>query len=337
MVHSTKPGPADHHGHPKHHRRHPHTAAVPARSPLPARTPGVSGSKDQADPNHTTWLGWTPSLTGVRDWADHSLHELEEWFHHALSGIGTQTAGGPPVSTGSKPLAPVKGPLSVAILTKLFPDAEGTVLQQVADELNADPKKFGLDTPLRRAHFFAQVMQEGGPGLEAGEENLNYRASVLKTDWPYYKARPAEADADGSAYEGNKVVKKANHERIANRIYGGRSDLGNGSIESGDGYLFRGRGLIQATGRYNYQQITKQYQALFDGSVDFEKTPKLMAEFPYDVRSAVAFWVWKKLPAIADKGATDAIVDKVTDVVNKKTPSRAARKDNFKVAYDACK
>jgi hypothetical protein len=101
MVQSAKPGPTKHHGR-SHHRHHPPTTTVPEKQPLPARTPGVNGSKDHADPNHTTWLGITSSLTGVRDWADHSLHELDDWLHHMLGGAGAQAPGKPPVATGSK-------------------------------------------------------------------------------------------------------------------------------------------------------------------------------------------------------------------------------------------
>jgi len=333
MVNSTKPGTATHHG-KRHHRHSPHSSAVPQKPVTPAKTPGPNGVKDQGDPNHTSWLGWTPNLTGVRDWADHSLHELEDWFHHTLGGwVGPTSPGAPPVAPGSKGLTPVAGPLSAGLLKKLFPNAADAVLQQVANELNADPRKFGLDTPLRRAHFFAQVMQEGGKGLEAGFENLNYRASALKANWSYYKAHPDEADEDGAEYQGKKLVKGAHPERIANHIYGGRADLGNGSIESGDGWRFRGRGFMQVTGRYNYKTLTVEYKKLFADSADFEADPDLMAKFPYDVRSAVCFWVWKKLPARADKGATPQVVDSVTDVVNKSTPSRQARKTNFEEAY----
>jgi putative chitinase len=335
MVHSTQPGPTNHHGH-RHHRHHRPTAAVPSKPLAPARTPGPNGHQDQGDPNLTTWLGWTPTLSGVRDWADQSLHELETWLHHVLGGAGPLQPGHPPVATGSRTLAPPKGPLSAPLLKRLFTGADDAVLQQIADEVNADPKKFGLDTPLRRAHFFGQVLQEGGKSLEAGEENLHYRASALK-HWPYYRAHPEQAEIDGSVHEGGKLVNKARPEAIANRIYGGRKDLGNGSIESGDGWKFRGRGFIQVTGRYNYKELASEYKRLYADSADFEADPDLMARFPYDIRSAICFWVWKSLPQRADQGATDAVVDSITDVINKNTPSRDARKANFKEAYDVFK
>jgi len=304
---------------------------------LPAKTPGPTGHKDQADPNHTSWLGWTSALTGVRDWADHSLHELDEWYQHAMGRVGTTPGGGPPVATGSKPLVPVKGPLSAALLKKIFTDAKDADLQQISDEINADPKKFGLDTPLRRAHFFGQVLQEGGPGLKAKTEDLHYRATKLMK-FSYYKAHPDEAQADGALFNAaGKRTQKANDEVIGNKIYGGRKDLGNGPVSSGDGWNFRGRGLIQVTGRDNYQRVTDQYKKLFTDKIDFMTDPAKMSEFPYDVRSAIAYWVMNGLPARADKGATDKVVDSITDVVNSNTDTRPERKANFKAAYDVFK
>jgi putative chitinase len=273
----------------------------------------------------------------VRDWADHSLHELEDWWHHTMGGhIGPTKPGAPPVAPGSAGLAPVKGPLSLALLKQLFPQAMEAALQQVADEINVDPKKFELDTPLRRAHFFGQVMAEGGPALEAKHENLYYRATVLKDTFSYYAKHPDEADVDGSTFnDAGKQLTKAHPETIANKIYGNR--LGNGAPSSGDGWKFCGRGLIQVTGRENYQKVTDQYKKLFTDKVDFMKDPNKMGDFPYDVRSAVSFWVMNNLGSVADKGTTDAVVDKVVDIVDSKTKTRKERKAHFKEAYDVFK
>lgn len=338
MANSTKPGPAEHHGNHRPHRHQKPSAKVPDKPILPAKTPGPAGKNDQSDPLHTAWLGVTSAVTGARDWADHSLHELEDWWHHTMGGpVGPKAPGAPPVAPGSAGLAPVKGPLTLALLKKLFPQAKDAALQQVADEINVDPKKFELDTPLRRAHFFAQVMEEGGPGLEAKHEKLFYRASVLKTTFSYYIAHPAEADVDGSTYDaaGVKMLTKAHPETIANKIYGNR--LGNGPPSSGEGWKYCGRGLIQVTGKENYQKVATQYQKLYADKVDFVSDPDKMGLFPYDVRSAISFWVMNHLGSVADKGATDAVVDKVIDIVNSKTKTRSERKANFKVANDVLK
>ena len=73
MANSVKPGPHGSHHH--HHRNHRHAAVVPPKTPVPPVTPGIKGRGDAADPTFTTLLGFTNGLTGVRDRADHTLHE----------------------------------------------------------------------------------------------------------------------------------------------------------------------------------------------------------------------------------------------------------------------
>lgn len=94
-------------------------------------------------------------------------------------------------------------------LKKIFPAADEEFLGSVADELNFDLEKYKLDTPLRRAHFFAQVRQEAGPSLSPKQESLNYRPEVLVEKFGYYKTRPNEARDDGRLEE-TKVNEKNN-------------------------------------------------------------------------------------------------------------------------------
>lgn len=225
--------------------------------------------------------------------------------------------------------------LTVEVLRRIFPAASVDYLRNVAAELNVAPSRYGLDTPLRLAHFFAQVREESGPGLEATVESLQYSPDGLKI-FGYYKRNPAEAVTDG--YERDprtrRTTRKANQELIANKAYANRN--GNGDVASGDGWAFRGRGLIQVTGRDNYAATTKRYRSLYATStVDFEKTPDLLAEFPYSVRSAVCYWINHGLQKQADRGATDADVDRITAVVNKATKSYEHRRANFRLAMKA--
>jgi hypothetical protein len=106
MANSTQPGPAGSQHH-RHRHRHPHTADVPPKALPPATTPGSQGRKDQSDPTWTSLLGWTPNVTGLKDWADHTLHEAENWWHKTLGGIGVDKQSGAPVAHGSAaPTAP---------------------------------------------------------------------------------------------------------------------------------------------------------------------------------------------------------------------------------------
>lgn len=228
--------------------------------------------------------------------------------------------------------------ISAAQLKLIFPAAAPEYLKQVSDELNNNPAAFSLDTAQRCAHFFAQVRQEAGPGLDAMTESLAYSPEALVTTFGYYKNHPAEAKQDGYDKDPatRKIRRPAAQQTIGNKAYGGRN--GNGDVASGDGWLFRGRGFIQVTGRSNYADIGKQCKALFPGMmVDFVANPDAVASFPGSLRSAVGYWILRGLHNLADKGVAGADVDRITTVINSKTDSYADRRANFALALNAFK
>ncbi len=98
---------------------------------------------------------------------------------------------------------------------------------------------YDIHTVPRVAAFLAQTAHESG-GYRAIKENLNYKAESLMRVWPRYF--PTMEIAKQYAH---------NQEKIANRAYGGR--MGNGDEASGDGWRYCGRGLIQLTGKSNYE------------------------------------------------------------------------------------
>lgn len=106
------------------------------------------------------------------------------------------------------------------------------------EPLNETFKKYEINTPRRQAAFIGQCGHESA-SFKVLEENLNYSAKGLMATWP---SRFHEIDI-AEKFERNP-------EMIANKVYGGRADLGN--TEDGDGWRFHGRGLIQLTGRTNY-------------------------------------------------------------------------------------
>mgnify|MGYP003582578839 CR=1 FL=1 len=208
-------------------------------------------------------------------------------------------------------------------------------LQAIADELNANQAIYKLDTPLRRTHFFAQVLEEAGPNLRI-EENLRYASKGLMK-FSYFKAHPEKAVEHG--HSGKPGCLKANGqpmsrldlEAIANLAYTGNSNLGNTQI--GDGWRFRGRGLTQLTGRYNYTQLQKWHDANQHhwpaDKPDFLKNPDLLLSMKYAVRSALQFWLAGKLFDVAERGSEPAVVDAVTKVINRWTASQVARRNHF--------
>ncbi len=141
---------------------------------------------------------------------------------------------------------------------------------------------YDINTPQRVAAFMAQCGHESG-NFKFLKENLKYRAASLVKVWPKHFPNMDIANQ----YAGNE-------EKIANRAYANR--MGNGPEESGDGWRFCGRGLIQLTGRNNYQNFADSIET------DINDIPAYLATFEGAVQSACWFWETNKLNQWADKG-----------------------------------
>jgi putative chitinase len=144
---------------------------------------------------------------------------------------------------------------------------------------------YEINTPHRMAAFIAQCAHESA-GFTALVENLNYRWQSLRKVFPKYF--PDDAIAQDYASRPNK------QEAIANRIYASR--MGNGDEASGDGYRFRGRGLIQLTGRHNYTWFAASLE------ITPEEASEYLTTFEGAAQSACWFWESNKLNQWADKG-----------------------------------
>ncbi len=154
--------------------------------------------------------------------------------------------------------------------------------------------EYQINTWQRVAQWIAQVGHESGD-FRTVTENLNYRTSALTAKFGR-RITLAEANRLGR----NDVTgQKANPEGIANVIYGGdwgRRNLGNS--QPGDGWKFRGRGLIQVTGRSNYAACSK---ALYGDEMILLNEPEILSEPDGAIRSACWFWNSRKLNALADR------------------------------------
>ena len=154
-------------------------------------------------------------------------------------------------------------------------------LEQWTDALNKILPEYGIDTPQRVAAFVAQSAHESG-NFTALHENLNYKAESLCKVWPkYFNA-------------GNANDYAHNPEKIANRAYGGR--MGNGDEASGDGFRYCGRGLIQLTGKANYQAFADSIET------PVEQIPEFLQTCAGAVQSACWFWESNSLNQYADSG-----------------------------------
>jgi putative chitinase len=166
---------------------------------------------------------------------------------------------------------------------------------------------YDINNPQRLAAFLAQCGHESG-GFTAIKENLNYKAESLCRVWPrYFNA-------------GNANDYAHNQEKIANRAYGGR--MGNGDEASGDGYRFCGRGLIQLTGRSNYQAFADSIQE------DINNLPDYLATFEGCVQSACWFWEANNLNKWADAGN----IEQMTKIINGGTLGIEDRTARYKKA-----
>ena len=141
---------------------------------------------------------------------------------------------------------------------------------------------YEINTPQRMAAFIAQCSHESG-GFTAIRENLNYKAETLRRIFPKY----FPDDAIAKAYAGKQ-------ELIANKVYANR--MGNGDMESGDGYRYCGRGLIQLTGKSNYQAFADSLE------MNVEDVPEYLGTFEGAAQSACWFWETNNLNQWADKG-----------------------------------
>jgi predicted chitinase len=160
-------------------------------------------------------------------------------------------------------------------------------------------------------------------------ESLRYRPSKL-LDFSYFASRPEEAELYGY----KPGIQDANQVEIANRAYNGvtgNTQLGNGDIASGDGWKYRGRGLKQLTGRYNYTEFNKKYPELWPAeNIDFGTNPEKLEEPTYAARSAVYFWLKNRLYEIADQGSENEKINSITAIINKHTDSYGERRNQFK-------
>ena len=150
---------------------------------------------------------------------------------------------------------------------------------------------YGIDTPQRVAHFIAQCAHESG-SFKFIKENLNYKAESLRKIFGKY----FPTDELARAY-----AKKP--EMIANRVYASR--MGNGDEHSGDGYRYCGRGLIQLTGKSNYENFAASLE------ISAEEAAEYLGTFEGAAQSACWFWESNNLNVEADAGDIKKMTKKI--------------------------
>ena len=159
--------------------------------------------------------------------------------------------------------------------------------------------EYQITTVERVAMWLAQMGHESGD-FRALSENLNYGANGLMGTWPKY------FPAAGTA---NRYARQP--ELIANRAYANR--MGNGPESSGDGWKYRGRGILQITGKSNYLQCS---QTLYGDANILLESPDLLSEVDGAVRSACWFWNNHNLNAYSDARDVVTVTKKINGGTN---------------------
>lgn len=189
--------------------------------------------------------------------------------------------------------------ITQAMIRRVVPNVNKDRIDEAVAALNMWAVHYGINTERRMAHFLAHVMVESG-GLKYLEENLNYsEQGLLKTFHKYFKT-----SEDAAAFAHKPM-------QIANRVYANR--MGNGNEASGDGWKYRGRGIIQLTGRTNYLNFKNSDLCIGDPITK----PDILAKFPEAYKSGMWFWQTNGLNEIADRDSGSNYADVCTEITKK--------------------
>ena len=167
--------------------------------------------------------------------------------------------------------------------------------------------------------------------MKGKTESFQFSPSKLREFSSYYSAHPNESVTDG--YEKNRagqIIRGADQQAIGRKHYLRLN--GNRQAHPDDGYNFRGRGLIQITGYEKYNGFMSEYNELWDDiPPDVVTEPEKVNDMPYAIRSAVWFWLYRRVYSY-DEGNGYDDVETVSRIVNGGRMGLAERKE----AYTLC-
>jgi len=185
------------------------------------------------------------------------------------------------------------GLLTIAVAFTAVAKKNDNLLRILSEEMI----DYEINTPLRVCHFLAQLSHESA-GFTRLTENLNYSAEGLLRIFPrYFK-------------NGLETQYARNPQKIANRVYANR--MGNGNEASGDGWRYRGRGIIQLTFKNNYST----YSSLIFGDNRLVENPDLASDVSVACKIACAYWSVNNLNDLADKDDIRNITRKINGGLN---------------------
>jgi putative chitinase len=172
-------------------------------------------------------------------------------------------------------------------LAKLAPSARSSYRDAFPTALSILDRYEITANPLRFAHFMAQILHESN-GLTIQFENLNYSPERLSKVWPARFMPRGPVDPSEYAH---------NPEKLANLVYGNRM----GNNDPGDGFKYRGRGLLQLTGKDSYRQVTELVRRYNSRAPDYVADPDQVISASWCVEVASAVWRFKGCNELADQ------------------------------------
>ncbi|CAG9168044.1 glycoside hydrolase family 19 protein [Cupriavidus pinatubonensis] len=228
--------------------------------------------------------------------------------------------------------------ITLEMLAAVNPHGSREYHERILPALNKYARGYFIITPRRIAHFLSQISVESR--FKNVEESLNYSARRMKE---VYGCKPPSRGSKTPIFseDGNDIVcnfgqlrsklwtntdyYSNNPEHLGNYVYADR--YGNGSEASGDGYKYRGRGLIQITFKENYETFKSEHNRRFPhDQQDFVADPDLLLnDIDYGIESAFVYWAVKRnINPIADNGDVRAVTLKVNGGENGISERRAA-------------
>ncbi|TAM94746.1 MAG: hypothetical protein EPN39_16760 [Chitinophagaceae bacterium] len=193
-------------------------------------------------------------------------------------------------------------------LRQIFPNGNNDILSDLTDLLNKHMGDFGINSDVELAQFLAQVGEEtGGLKTISSSEHLTYYHISAIRD-AFHTKTHSMTDAQLRPYLNNR-------EGLANYFYANTN--GNGSVASGDGYRYSGRGIFQLTGRSNYQMFTNYFNKINHDNMNFIVNPDLIANDPkYSILSGL----WYFSHFVIGKVIINSTMESVRNVTGKINP-----------------
>ncbi|MBT8765823.1 hypothetical protein [Metapseudomonas boanensis] len=221
--------------------------------------------------------------------------------------------------------------ITLEMLLAVEPNNKKEYYQEIIDLLNKFAESYQINTPKRISHFLSQISHESN--FRSHEENLSYSPKQMRK---VYGCRGGFRNYDELCDDctagrfREKLWSQAAHyaynpENLASYVYANR--MGNGSEESKDGYRYRGRGLIQLTGKAGYESFQTEHNRIFpNDKIDLINNPELLSQnLEYSIESAFVFWSINNL----NKTAESATVSDVTRIVNGGQNGLSDRKNRY--------